>query len=179
MSTNSSEIYAGRILRLCREVHTLPNGRTGQFEIVHHSGGAAVLPLLSGGRVLLIRQFRPVAGKMVIEIPAGRLEAGELPASCALRELEEETGYCAARILELGTTLPSVGYTDERIHLFAAEGLTLGTLAQEDHEYIELLTIPLKEALAMVNDGRIDDAKTQLALLLYAQKTGGSDEPVA
>lgn len=170
MSTNSTELYAGKVVRLCREAHTLPNGRTGNFEIVHHSGGAAILPILPDGTVLLIRQFRPVAGKMVIEIPAGRLDAGEVPADCARRELEEETGYRVGQLIDLGSTLPSVGYTDERIHLFAARALTPGTLAQEHHEFIEFLPIPFAEALAMAGDGRIDDAKTQLALLLYARQ---------
>lgn len=173
MSGNGTELYSGKVLRLCRETHTLPNGRTGHFEIVHHSGGAAILPLLPDGSVLLIRQFRPVAGKMVIEIPAGRLDAGEAPADCARRELEEETGYRAGRLIDLGSTLPSVGYTDERIHLFAALDLTVGTMAQEHHEFIEFLPVPLAEAIAMTGDGRIDDAKTQLALLLYAQKSSG------
>ena len=172
MPSNCTELYAGKVLRLCRETHTLPNGRTGNFEIVHHSGGAAILPILASGEVLLIRQFRPVAGKMVIEIPAGRLDPGEAPAACARRELEEETGYRAGTLRDLGSTLPSVGYTDERIHLFAALDLTLGTMAQEHHEYIEFLPVPLSQALAMARDGRIDDAKTQLALLLYAQQAG-------
>jgi ADP-ribose pyrophosphatase len=174
MSTDCTELYAGKVLRLCREVHTLPNGRTGNFEIVHHSGGAAILPILPDGKVLLICQFRPVAGKMVIEIPAGRRDAGEAPADCARRELEEETGYRVGELIDLGSTLPSVGYTDERIHLFAARELTLGRMAQEDHEFIEFLPLPLDEAIAMAGDGRIDDAKTQLALLLYALKTGCS-----
>ena len=172
MPTKVTELYAGKVLRLCREVHTLPNGRTGNYEIVHHSGGAAILPILPSGEVLLIRQFRPVAGKMVIEIPAGRLDPGEAPAACARRELEEETGYRAGTLLDLGSTLPSVGYTDERIHLFAARALTLGTMAQEHHEFIEFLPIPLDEAITMARDGRIDDAKTQLALLLYAPQAG-------
>lgn len=173
MRMKCTELYAGKVLRLCREEHTLPNGRTGQFEIVHHSGGAAVLPILPKGEVLLLRQFRAVAGRMVIEIPAGRLDAGETPADCACRELEEETGYRAGRLIPLASTLPSVGYTDERIHLFAALELTAGMPAREDHEYIELLPLPFSEALAMTVDGRIDDAKTQLALLLYGQMTGG------
>lgn len=164
-----TELYDGRILRLCREEHTLPHGRSAAFEIVRHSGGAAILPILPDGTVLLLRQFRPTVGTLVIEIPAGRLEAGEEPAACALRELEEETGYRAGRLIALGTTLPSVGYTDERIHLFAACELTLSASAHEADEYIELFPLPLSEALAMAADGRIDDAKSQLALLLYAR----------
>lgn len=173
MSTDSTELYAGQVLRLCREVHTLPNGHTGNFEVVHHSGGAAILPLLPSGEVLLLRQLRPAIGRRVIEIPAGRLDPGEVPADCARRELEEETGYRAGKLIELGSTLPSVGYTDERIHLFAACQLQPGTMAQEEHELIELLPTPFAEAMAMVNDGRIDDAKTQLALLLYASQSEG------
>lgn len=172
MTSSGTELFAGKVLRLCREAHTLPDGRTGNYEIVHHSGGAAILPILPSGEVLLIRQFRPVTGKMVVEIPAGRLDPGEAPSVCARRELEEETGYRAGTLIDLGSTLPSVGYTDERIHLFVAMDLTLGRIAQEDHEYIEFFSVPLSEAVTMAGDGRIDDAKTQLALLLYAQRSG-------
>lgn len=169
MSDTSTCLYNGRVVRLCREAHTLPNGRVGTYEIVHHSGGAAVLPILPSGEVLLLRQFRPAGGGMVIEIPAGRLDPGEAPAACATRELEEETGYRAGRLIPLGSTLPSVGYTDERIHLFAAVGLVPTAINREEHEFIELLAVPLATALAMVADGRLVDAKSQLALLLYAQ----------
>ena len=166
-------IHSGRILDLVREEQRLPNGRVAWFEIVRHPGGAAVLPILADGRVVLIRQFRPAIGRSILEVPAGRLEPGEDPATCARRELQEETGHQAGRLVPLGSTLASAGFCDERIHLFAAFDLTETASSPEPDECIEVVTFPLDEALAMVAVGRIDDAKTQLALLLYAQSPGG------
>lgn len=150
------------------EEHSLPDGRKGTYEIVRHPGGAAVLPILADGRVLLIRQFRPAAGGWVVELPAGRLEEGEEPAATAGRELEEETGYRAGGLEPLGSVLSSVGFCDERIHLFVARDLTAGECRREPDEAIELFALPLQEALAQIAAGAIDDAKTQLALLRYA-----------
>lgn len=163
-------VHHGRILDLVREEQCLPNGRVAWFEIVRHPGGAAVLPILADGRVVLIRQFRPAIGRALLEIPAGRLEPGEAPEACAVRELQEETGHVAGRVIPLGSTLSSAGYCDERIHLFAAFDLTETASNPEPDECIEVVTFSLDEALAMAADGRIDDAKTQLALLLYAQR---------
>lgn len=154
------------------EEHSLPDGRNGTFEIVRHPGGAAVLPILEDGRVLLIRQFRPAAGGWIIELPAGRLEEGEEPAVTAGRELAEETGYRAGALESLGSVLSSVGFCDERIHLFVARDLVPGECCREPDEAIELLFFTLEEALAQVAAGTIDDAKTQLALLRYAGLPG-------
>jgi ADP-ribose pyrophosphatase len=115
MTPERRDIFQGRILSLGVETHLLPDGRKAEFEIVRHPGGAAVLPVLDDGRVLLLRQFRPAAGDAVLEIPAGRLEPGEAPAACARRELAEEAGYRAGRLERLGETLSSVGFCDERI----------------------------------------------------------------
>ena len=167
MSGGRRPVFAGRILSLAIESHRLPDGRSADFEVVRHPGGAAVLPVLDDGRVLLIRQFRPVVGGEVLEIPAGRLEPGEAPDACALRELEEEAGWRAGRLVRLGATLSSVGFCDERIHLFLAEQLQPVPAAPEADEFITLLPLPLDTALALVADGTIVDAKTQLALLLY------------
>lgn len=160
-------LFKGRIISLAIEEHKLPDGRRAKFEVVHHPGGAAVLPLLADGRVVLIRQFRPALGGMVLEIPAGRLEPGESPEECVRRELVEEVGYRAETVVRLGEMLPAVGFSDERIHLFAATGLQSVPQALEPDEYIEVLPVPLAEALAMVRGGRIADGKTQLALLLW------------
>jgi ADP-ribose diphosphatase len=167
MSGGRRRIFAGRILSLAIESHRLPDGRHADFEIVRHPGGAAVLPILSDGRVLLIRQFRPAVGREVLEIPAGRLEPGEAPEVCAGRELEEETGWRAGRLVRLGQTLSSVGFCDECIHLFWADQLQPVPAAPEADEFIAPLPLSLGEALAMVASGEIVDAKTQLALLLY------------
>lgn len=173
MKTRDKDIFNGRIISLAIEEHELPDGRRAEFEVVRHPGGAAVLPLLDDGRVVLIRQFRPALGGMVVEIPAGRLEPGEAPADCVRRELIEEVGYCAETVVKLGEMLPAVGFCDERIHLFAASGLRAVPQALEPDEYIELLPLPLAEALAMVAAGQIPDGKTQLALLLWQNLEAG------
>lgn len=168
MKKSESVLYQGRILRLLREEHLLPGGRAGNFEVVRHSGGAAIIPVLPDSTILLLRQYRPTAGGMVVEIPAGRLDPGEAPLDCARRELEEETGWRAGRIIPLGSILASVGYTDERIHLFAGLELTPGQENREPDEFIEPFAVPFSEAIAMAADGRIDDAKSAIALLRFA-----------
>lgn len=137
--------------------------------MVRHSGASAVVPMLddeSDPRVLLIRQYRYAANGYVYEIPAGRLDPGEAPGSCASRELREETGYSAASIWELTTIYTTPGFTDERIHLFVAEGLTLGGSEREPDEFLELYPVLLSEAVAMIQSGEIVDAKSSVALLL-------------
>ncbi|MCP3176662.1 NUDIX hydrolase [Desulfuromonas sp. KJ2020] len=163
------EIFNGRVISLAIEEHELPDGRRADFEIVHHAGGAAVLPILDDGRVLLIRQYRPAGGGMIWEIPAGRLEGGEAPETCIHRELQEEVGYRADRIERLGEMLTAVGFCDEVVHLFVARDLTLVPAAPEPDEYIEAVPMPLAEALRLLRAGEIPDGKTQLALLLHLQ----------
>jgi len=160
--------FAGRFIRVSLEEHSLPDGRRGAFEIVRHPGGAAVLPILDDGRVLLIRQFRPAVDASILELPAGKLDPGEAPRDCAARELEEETGYRAARLEPLGQMWTAVGFCDELLHLFVARDLSPGERATEPDEFIELTPLPLGEALALLQRGEIRDGKTQLALLLYA-----------
>jgi len=161
------DLHSGRIIDLGLETHTLPDGRSADFEVVRHPGGAAVLPELDDGRLVLIRQFRPAADGLLIEIPAGRLESGEAPQNCAARELQEEAGYRAGRLEPLGTTLSTPGFCDERIHLFLGLELEPVRTAREQDEFIELLVVEPKEALRMLSSGEIVDAKTQLALLFY------------
>lgn len=167
---NSDTLFNGRIVSLAIEEHQLPDGRCASFEVVHHPGGAAVLPLLDDGRVVLIRQFRPALGGMVLEIPAGRLEPGEAPEACARRELREEVGYRAENLEKLGEMLPAVGFCDERIHLFVADGLSSVPQALEPDEYLEVLRLPLASVMRMVNEGLLPDGKTQLALLLWRSR---------
>ncbi|MEK6249724.1 MAG: NUDIX hydrolase [Planctomycetales bacterium] len=169
MSTiiSSDKVYRGRILDVALEKHAMPDGRESKFEIIRHPGGAAVLPFLPDGQVLLIKQFRPAIGTMVYEIPAGRLEPNESPEECAGRELIEEVGYCATQITHLGGFWSTVGFCDEFIHLFLGQGLTVAEQALEPDEVIELCPMPLDDALHKVKSGEILDGKTQLALLRH------------
>jgi ADP-ribose pyrophosphatase len=161
-------IYKGRILDLARETHRMPDQREARFEIIQHPGGAAALPVLADGRLILIRQFRPAAEGYIYEIPAGRLEPGEDGASCIGRELIEEIGYRAQTIEPLGTIYSSVGFCNEQIHLFIASELIPAETALEPDEFIEPQVVSLDEALQMIESGQINDAKTQLCLLRYA-----------
>jgi ADP-ribose pyrophosphatase len=164
-------LYHGRILDLAREVHHMPDNREARFEIIQHPGGAAALPILENGRLLLIRQFRPAAQDFIYEIPAGRLEVGEDAAGCIERELEEEIGYRPGRLKPLGYVYSSVGFCNERIHLFIATKLKQSKTAHEPNEFIEPLITSLDEALEMISSGAIIDAKTQIVLLRYAIQT--------
>ena len=169
------KVHDGRIVHLSIDTVRYPDGSTGELEMIRHSGAAAVLPLLdpietADPRVLLIHQFRYAGGGYLYEVPAGRPDrAGEPWEECARRELEEETGYVAGELIPLTSILTTPGFTDERIHLFLATSLTRGTQGRDKDEFMELVELPLSEALEMVRDGRIDDAKT-ICTLLFANR---------
>jgi len=139
------------------------------FQVIRHPGGAGVLPVHDDGSVSLIRQLRPAVDAVLLEIPAGRLGAGEPPHLCAGRELREETGLFAERLLSLGMIHSSPGVFDEIIHLFAATGISQGEAAPEDDEEIEVVRMPFAKALAMAAQGSISDAKTISALFRWDQ----------
>lgn len=160
----SKTVYSGRIVKLNLETVTLPNGHRMDLEVIHHPGAAAVVPLRPDGSVLLVRQFRHAAGGYLLEIPAGTLNPGEDPRACALRELEEETGHCAGRLDFLLTVFTTPGFTDEVIHLYRATDLTLGTQALAEDEVLDLVEMPLADALAAIRSGAIRDAKTVVGL---------------
>lgn len=160
----SEQIFDGRLLKVYRDKVELTNGGTSIREFIHHPGGAAVVALDGDGNVYLERQFRYPYHKVVIEIPAGKLEPGEDPFDAVKRELGEEIGAEAGRWDALGRIMPSVGYTDEIIYLFLARGLTFGTWHLDQDEFLEPFKLPFGEALAQAADGRINDGKTVAAL---------------
>ena len=142
------------------------------YQVVRHPGGVAVLPLHADGTVTLIRQLRPAVDALLLELPAGRLDRGEEPAACGLRELAEETGLAAERLIPLGFIHSSPGVFDEVIHLFLATGLSQGDADQEAYEDIEPVRLPFTEAVRMAREGRISDGKT-IALLFRASGRRG------
>jgi ADP-ribose pyrophosphatase len=151
---------------------TLPNGREVVLDIVHHPGAAAVVPFLADDDVVLIRQFRHAAGGAILEVPAGKLDAGEPPERCAARELTEEAGYRAGRIVALASIWTTPGFTDEVIHLFAAFDLERCASRPEDDEVIEVIRVPLEHALELIWRGELRDAKSALALIHAARHVG-------
>ncbi len=169
--TREEHVYDGRVVHLVVLDVTLPDGRTARRELVRHPGAVALVPLI-GDDVLLVRQFRIAAEGVMLEIPAGTLNAGEDPAACAERELQEETGYRPGALEPLGGIFVAPGYTTEFIHLFLATGLEESRLAMDDDEFIELVRMPLADALALVESGEIIDGKTATALLKVARLRG-------
>ncbi len=143
------------------------NGAVHQREVVRHPGAVTILPMVDQQHVCLIRNYRMAVAQTLIELPAGTLEPGEQPAVTAQRELIEETGYRAGRIEQVHSFFLSPGILDERMHLFVATDLTPGPAAREAGEEIENLVVTWDEALQMVRDGRIEDAKTIVSLLFY------------
>ena len=164
-------IYAGRIVNLGIEEVVLPNGLTVNLEIIRHPGACAVVPLHADGTVTLIHQHRHAAGGLIHEIPAGVLEAGEAPETCAARELAEEV-QLAGTLTRLTTIHTTPGFTDERIHLFLATDLAVAEGQPEADEVLRAVRIPLSEALAWVDSGQITDGKTIAALLMTARRLG-------
>jgi ADP-ribose pyrophosphatase len=165
--------YTGRVINLDVDQVRFPNGKVGELEIIRHSGASAVLPFLGDPAgddpmILLIRQYRYAADGFIYEIPAGRLEAGEPPEECAVRELREETGCTAAKMEHLYTMYTTPGFTDEKIHLFVATGLVRGESALEQDEFVEVVPTTMSAALRLIKDGTINDAKTALSILYIA-----------
>jgi ADP-ribose pyrophosphatase len=162
---SGEEVYAGGFLRLRRDVVRLPDGTETVREYVQHPGAVAIVALLEDGRVVIERQHRYPHRRDFLEIPAGKLEPGEPHFETAKRELQEETGYVAREWSRLGVIHNAVAYSDEAIELWLARGLEQREAMLDAGEFLEVLALPLAEALAMVRDGRITDAKTVAGLL--------------
>jgi ADP-ribose pyrophosphatase len=169
---SDAPVRRGFRVEVSHERVTLPNGHEMILDIVHHPGASAVVPFASDDDVLLIRQYRHAAGGTILEVPAGKLDDGEPPARCAARELEEEAGQRAGRLESLGAILTTPGFTDEVIHLFAAFDLSPVDARPEDDEVIEVIRMPLAQALDLVWSGELRDAKSALALLHAAHRLG-------
>ena len=172
MSAGAKEQAPRFRVRVRTERVVLPNGNAVELDIVRHPGAAAVVPFVSPDEVLLIRQYRHAAGGTILEVPAGKLDPGERPPTCAARELEEEAGCRAGRLVELGWIFTTPGFTDERIFLFAAFDLERVPLRHDADEVIETVRMSLDDALGLVWRGELHDAKSSLALLHAARHLG-------
>lgn len=171
--THTRRAYDGRLVKVDVDTMCAPDGADFDLEIIRHPGAAAVVALVSDAdaedpSVLLLRQYRHAAGGAIWEVPAGVLEAGEAPETCAKRELLEETGARAAHLDHLTTIYTTPGFTDERIHLFLATGLAVEEPDHQDDEFIQVRAMTLSEALRMIRDGEIVDGKSISALLFVA-----------
>lgn len=159
------KIYEGRVVELSAETIILPDGREAVREVVGHPGATAIVPLISPREVILIKQFRYCAGKVLWEIPAGTLEADETPIECAKRELIEETGYRAGKMEPMGGFFTSPGFCTEFLRLFLATALEPCESKPDDDERLTAHKVPLDDAFRKIDRGEIVDAKTIVGLL--------------
>ncbi len=166
--TGEKEIFKARVFTLMSRDVILPTGRASNFSIIEHPGAVAILPVFENGDVILLRQFRVAAGGEIFEIPAGTLEAGETPRATAAREIIEETGYKARKLVKVAEFYTAPGFCTEKMHLFRATGLSPASAHQDEDEVIRALRVPFKKALSMARTGKIRDAKSIVALLLAA-----------
>ena len=167
LSEDRRVIYQGRKLDLALQTITLADGSTALREVVLHRGAVALLPMVDCDHVCLLRNYRYSVGRMLLELPAGTIDPGETPDSTAPRELAEETGYRAGKLTRIADWLVSPGILTERMFLYLCEDLTPGPTDHQPDERIEPTVVPWADAVAMAVDGRLEDAKSRLAILLY------------
>jgi ADP-ribose pyrophosphatase len=164
---HSEPLVQGQFLQVYRDIAEVPGKGPAVREFVRHPGAAAIVPLFDDGTILLVRQFRYAPGQEFLEIPAGKFDGpGEDPASAARRELEEETGHVAAQLTPLGALNPCIGYSDEVIHFFLAEGLRATEMNLDETEQLVPVRISFEEACARARRGELADMKTMAALLM-------------
>ena len=164
---DSGIVFQGRRFRVERVVRIAPDGHERAWDVLRHPGSAVILPLLDDGRVCLVRNYRVAIGRPLLELPAGTLEPDEDPLEAAARELAEETGYRAGRIVYLISLYPSPGILDEHMRLYVAQDLTPGPLSLDPGEELHPLLLTWPEALEMIRTGEIQDGKTVAGLLYW------------
>lgn len=158
-------IFEGKIFTVARDINELANGKNAPRELVLHTGGAGILPVDSDGNVTLVKQYRCGVCGVLTEICAGKLEKGEDPRDCAVREMVEELGIKAKNVVSLGSFAPTPAYDSEITYIFLATDLEYVGQKLDDGEFLELVKMPLTDAVAAVMDGTISDGKTQIAIL--------------
>jgi len=162
---NRRSVYKGRVVDLSVDRVKMPNGKTTELEVIRHPGAAAMVPLADSDEVLLVRQYRYATGGWLLEVPAGKLDRGEDPEACAVRELEEEVGMKPAKVIPLGWIWTTPGFTDEKIWLYLCRDLRPAQQDLQDDEVLTVESRSLEEAIEMVRQGEICDSKSICALL--------------
>lgn len=167
-------LYDGKILRLERDKVILENGNTAYREVVRHNGGACIVPVTKDNEILFVKQYRYPFSKVIMELPAGKLEINEQPEVCAKRELREETG-AIGEVEYLTEIYPTPGYSSEIIYIYAAFNVEIGSLSLDEDEFIDVVKVDINSALEMVKGGEINDAKTIVGILFVADRIKASN----
>lgn len=164
-TVSSKKVFEGHIIDVSHDVITLPDGNTTNRETVLRGNATATVPVDSKNNVILVKQYRHPAKKILLEIPAGMMEEGEDPVECALRELEEETSFKANKIQHLTSMYPTAGFCTEILHIYLCTELGEGKFNFDDDEFLEVVKMPLDDAIEMIYTGEIIDSKTIIGLL--------------
>ncbi|MDE6679052.1 MAG: NUDIX hydrolase [Ruminococcus sp.] len=168
----SDTVYEGKIFTIVHDTAELENGEKAIRDVLLHSGGVCVIPVTENNEIFMVKQFRYPFREVTTEIPAGKLEKGEIPYDCGKRELLEETGCTCTEYIPLGEIYPTPAYNSEVIHVYLAKGLSYEKQNLDDGEFLDVEKVPLTEAIQLVMDGKIKDAKTQIAILKTARILG-------
>ena len=169
----SVEVFSGRVFSVTVDT-VREGGRTHQRETVRHPGSAVIIPAFDDGSIALVRQYRHPTVKYLLEAAAGKIDAGEVPEEAAARELEEELGFVAGRLEKLSEFFVSPGFCEEKMWVYLATDLTEAEQRLEDDEIIEIVRMPMAQALSMITTGEIEDAKTIIGVMLAAPRVGPS-----
>lgn len=164
-TVSSESVYKGRIFEVTKDTALLENGKEVQRDVVHHSGGVTIIPVTDNEEILMVRQYRYPHHKVMLEIPAGKIEPGEKHYDCGKRELLEETGCTCKKYEYLGEIVPTPAYVSEVIHLYIASGLEFSAQDLDEDEFLDVEKVPLEKAVSMVLNGEITDSKTQIGVL--------------
>lgn len=166
-------VYEGRIINVRVDTVELPNKKYSKREIVEHPGAVGIIPVTQDKKIILVKQFRKPVEEVLLEIPAGKIEAKEDPYRCALRELEEETGFATNNVKKLSEFYTTPGFSNEVMHIYLAENLKEGTVNLDEDENIEIITLSIEEILDKIKTGEIKDAKTIVGILTYVNLING------
>ncbi len=161
----TERLFEGKIINVRRDRVTVMEGESFR-EIVEHNGGAVIAAVKADGKMIMVRQFRKPAERVMLEVPAGKIDPGEDPAVTAVRELKEETGYTAGKIRKLTQMYPSVGYSEEILHIYLCTDLEAGDTNPDENEAIDIEEYPVDTLVQMVMNGEIQDGKSQIAILM-------------
>lgn len=162
----TEHVFDGQLLKVRKDTVLLPNGKEATREWIEHPGAVAVIPILDDGRIAMVKQYRYPMRKVTLEVPAGKLDQGEAPDTCVMRELKEETGYTANKISKIATIGTTMAFSNEVIHIYVAEELVEGEACPDEDEFINVEKYTKEELHTMIKDGTIDDAKSLVAILM-------------